>query len=75
MGDVSEQVREIQLRILEDMKKRRDLLNKSIAKLEYKIDNPAPPLNIDFEAIKEEAHRDMEFLNHYEEKRKDRASE
>lgn len=70
MGKAGDQIREIQLRILEGMKKRRDVLNTGIANLEHTIDNPTPPLNIDFEAIAEEARRDMEFLDQCEKVRK-----
>lgn len=69
MGDIHEQVRQIQLHILEDMKKRRDILNRAISDLEHIIDNPPPPINIDFEAIEKEAHEDIEFLNNCEQKR------
>lgn len=70
MSKVDDKIREIQVRILEDMKRRRDVLDRGIANLEYVIDNPAPPLNIDFEAIKEEARKDMEFLEKCERVRK-----
>lgn len=70
MSDVSGQIRGIQQRILEDMKKRRDVLDQGIAKLEYAIDKPNPDYDIDFEAIKEEARKDMEFLEKCERVRK-----
>lgn len=70
MGKVDDKFREIQLRTLEGMKKRRNVLDRGIANLEYAIEYPIPPLNIDFEAIKEEARRDMEFLDRCERVRK-----
>lgn len=70
MSKVDDGIREAQVRILEGMKKRRDALNTGIANLEYVIDNPTPPLNIDFEVVKEEARRDMEFLDQCEKVRK-----
>jgi len=69
VSDVSEQIREIQLRVLEDMKERRDRLDKGITSLEYAIDNPTPPININFEAIREEARRGIEFLSQCERRR------
>lgn len=62
MTNVDEEIKKIRLKTLEAMKKRRDALNRDIAELEYAIEHPTPPLNIDFEAIEEEARKDMEFL-------------
>lgn len=70
MSEIDDQIREIRLRILEDMKKHRATLNKNIADLEYAIEHPTPPLHIDFEVIKEEARRDVEFLDRCERVRK-----
>jgi len=70
MGKAGDKFKEMQLRTLENMKKRRDALDRSIASLEHAIDNPTPPLNIDFEVIAEEARRDIEFLDQCEKVRK-----
>jgi len=71
MSNVSEQIREIQTRMLEDMKRRRAILSRGIANLEHVIDNPNPDYEIDSEAIKEEARKDTEFLEQYEKKHKE----
>jgi hypothetical protein len=68
MGDINETFRQLQLATLEDVKKR-DLLNEGIAKLEHDLDNPSKPINIDFDAIREEASKDMKFLEECERKR------
>ena len=49
-------------KLLEDMKRRRDLLSNAIVQLEYDLLHPLPPIKIDFKAIEEETRRDMEFL-------------
>jgi hypothetical protein len=70
MSKVDDIVRQHQVEILNSMKKRRDLLDKGIASLEQAIEHPIPPLNIDIEAIKEEARKDIEFLEKCEKVRK-----
>jgi cell division protein FtsB len=69
MGNVDEIVLEHQKKMLASMKKRRDSLNNGIAKLEYAIEHPTLPYNIDYEAIKEEARKDIEFLDKCEKER------
>ena len=62
MSKVDDILRQHQLETLVSMKKRRDALNICIANLEHAVEHPIQPLNIDFEAIAEEARKDMEFL-------------
>ena len=75
MGKIDDAIREEQTQILNSMKKRRDILNEGIAKLEYAIEHPSPPLNIDFDAIAEEARKDVELLEQYGKKCKERVDE
>lgn len=70
MSKVNEEFRRLQLETLEELKKRRDILNTGIADLEYAIEHHTPPLYIDFEAINEKARKDIEFLDKCEKIRK-----
>jgi len=58
MSKVDEEFRQLRLETLEKIKKRRDALDTSIANLEYAIEHPNPPINIDFKAEEEAANRD-----------------
>jgi len=53
---------ELRRETLLDMIRRRDLLNGAIADLQYSLDHPLPPIQIDFKAIEEEAKGNMAFL-------------
>lgn len=69
MGNVNETIRRLREETLEEMKKRKDVLDAGIARLEETLQKPDIQLNIDFEAIKEEARKDMKFLEECEKKR------
>ena len=54
---------------IKDMRERRDLLTKAITELEYELAHPLPPIQMDYEAIDEEARYINAFLDECARKR------
>ena len=75
MSRVDDGIREEQLQILDSLKKCRATLDKEIAGLEYAVKHPTPPLNIDLEALAEEARKGMEFFEQCGEEHRERMDE
>ena len=59
---MSSSLEEIHREMLADLIKRRDLLNTSIANINYELEHPLPPIEVDSEKIEREAQEFLAFL-------------
>ena len=66
---------EVERKTLADMIEWRDLLNRGIAELQYSLDHPLPPIQVDFKAIKEQARKHLAFFEECTKKREKRERE